>query len=144
MAKRTTQGVELRLSNGESPEVFTAIAQVGDVNPSLGSKTEIDATDLASVAEEIILGLRRGGSITCTLHFDPKLNAHKDLFDEYIDPTPTARRYQIGFNTGSPEATLTAEFFVQGFDLGLATDDIQSADVTLRLTGGIETANWGA
>ena len=144
MAKNNTVGVELRVGDGASPEEFTVIGQVTDLAFDPGSKTELDATDLASVAEEIRMGLQRGGNITYSLHLDPKLAAHKDLFDEFNATDPDPKNYQIGLNNGSPESTITVPCFVQGFSIDLQTDALQTASLTLRRSGAITPANWGA
>lgn len=142
MAKNNTVGVELRVGDGASTESFTAIGQVTDLAFDPGSKTELDSTDLASVAEEIKMGLQRGGSTTFTLHLDPKLAAHKDLFDEFNASDPNTKNYQIGLNNGSPESTITGAFYVQGFSIDLQTDALQTASLTLRRSGAITIANW--
>ena len=144
MAKNNTVGVELRIESTASPATFEAIGQVTDLAFDPGSKTELDATDLASTAEEIRMGLQRGGSITFSLHLDPKLAKHKELFDEFNDTDPDPRSCQIGLNNGRPDSTITGTVDVQGFSLGLGTDELQTADITLRRSGANTTANWGA
>ena len=138
MAKYSTQGVELRYGDGASSETFTAFAQVSDLNINLGNKTVLDATDLASVREEKVMGLSRGAQATFTIFFDPADTTHSFIKDEFNTASPTLKNYQVGLDTGaSPEPIIGFSGYVNGFELGSSVDSLQTANVTLELSGAI-------
>jgi hypothetical protein len=75
------QGTILQMGNAATPEVFTAIANLGDVDgPSL-SRDTIETTSHGSPNKyrTFIPGLRDGGEVTFACDFDPSLGTHDEL-----------------------------------------------------------------
>lgn len=142
MAKRSTQGVELRIGDGASSETFTKLAQVENIDGAGSTRTEITTTDLDSTATEFVMGLIDSGNITLPIYFDPLDSQQDALFIENQAANPELKNYQLGFNVGSPEATLDFSAYVQGFEFGVTTDDVQRATVTLRVSGPYTKNNW--
>lgn len=142
MAKLSTQGVELRIGDGASSETFTKLAQVQGFSGLGSTRTEIDATDLDSEAFEFVMGLADSGNITATVHFDPKDSQQDSLFIENQAASPELKNYQVGFDNGSPESTVTFAAYVQGFEVDIQTDSLIQATVTFRVSGAYTKENW--
>ncbi len=132
-------GTLLQIGDGASPENFTTIAEVTDIN---GPNISVDTVDVTSHSspgayKEYIVSLIEPGEVRFTVNFIPTDATHgltsgllKDLQDR------TLRNFQLVF----PDATSTTYAFsayVTGFQIKEPTTDVLGADVTLKITGQI-------
>ena len=81
MAEYAGIGTLIKRGDGASPEVFTTIAQVGDIDgPKLKAGTYDVTTHDNTLAgyKDFITGLKDGQEIKCKLFFDATAATHKD------------------------------------------------------------------
>ncbi len=123
-------GVILRIGDGGSSEVFTAIAEINSIT-NTKTRDLIDVTALDSVGgyREKIPGFRDGGEYSFNMNFT--LATYNDLNDEY--ERDTARNFQLYFPTG----TITFDFagYVTTVGRAITLDDKVMSDVVISVTG---------
>jgi len=68
-----SQGMELKIGDGASPEVFAAISEIKTFTGPGGSATVIDVTDLSSAAKEKRMGLADEGQLSLPLTTFPQI-----------------------------------------------------------------------
>ena len=73
------QGMEVKIGNGASPEVFTAIPEIKTFSGPSGSAAVIDVTDLSSAAKEKRMGLADEGQLSFTINYIPSDTQHTAL-----------------------------------------------------------------
>lgn len=129
-----SQGMTLSSGDSASPEVFTAITEIGSIDGPGGQANEIDVTDLSSAAKEFRQGLQDEGDVTCEFNFIPQNTQHALLRSDRA--AQTLRNYRITF-TDSPATTWTFLAFVKGLSISNSVDDVTKASLTLRVTGAI-------
>jgi len=129
-----SQGTELRLGNGATPEVFTPIEEFKSFNFGTGSAAVIDVTDLSSTAKEKRMGLQDWGQVTMTINFIPGNAQHAELLAAKADRQP--RNFQIVF-TDSPATVYAFSAYVLSLPLGGSVDGVLESNVTLEITGDV-------
>lgn len=132
-----TQGTTLKVSDGASPEVYTAIGEISNISGPDGTAPEIDVTDMDSTAKEYLLGLPDEGNVTFNVFFVPQDTQHAQLWSDKT--SGTARNYRITM-TDSPQSTLTFSARVSGLSLDFGTDAATTGSVTLRISGSVTMA----
>ena len=138
-------GVLFKVGDGASPEVFTAVANVVNINISGRSVEEVDFTHLASdnAFREFRAGFKDPGEISMTCHYNPgnaTLNGVAGL--EYKLNTGDLFNFQIDMSGvgGIPNATdfdyiLAGTGYVSGGDYTFSGEDPITFDVTIRISG---------
>ena len=134
MANLKSQGCGIRISDLASPEVWSDIGQVISISGPDGSASEINVTNLASSANEFIIGLPDEGSVSLEVVFD-----HASATAGH-DTLHAARASQIQqhmqiFLSDSPETVVDFQCFVTTFSLSLGVDDKVAATFGMRITG---------
>ena len=129
------QGMELKIGNGASPEVFTAIAEIKTFSGPSGSATVIDVTDLSSAAKEKRMGLADEGQLSFTINYIPSNTQHALLRTQRASREET--NFKLVFTDDSPSTTWSFSAFVTGFAVSGAVDAVVEANVTLEITGAI-------
>src|SRR5439155_8274016 len=129
-----TTGTVIKRGNGASPEVFTAIAEVVDIDPPSAVAGEIDVSHLASVAKEFRAGLRDFGSGTLTVNLIPGNAQQEGMEDD--GATGVIRNFQIINSDGITGRAFAA--FVKAFKVDpIAIDGVLRAKITLRASGAV-------
>lgn len=106
-----------------------------------GTTTEIDVSDLSSLAKEYQLGLADNGSMTLDVFYDPQDPGQVIL--ETLRETSAANGFRVGvrnpIGVGSPTGFVLLSFtgFVQTFPIALGVDAAVTGTVTVRITGAI-------
>lgn len=129
------QGMELKIGNGASPEVFTAISEIKTFSGPSGSATVIDVTDLSSAAKEKRMGLADEGQLSFTINYIPTDTQHALLRAQRASREET--NFKLVFTDDSPSTTWSFSAFVTGFAVSGAVDAVVEANVTLEITGAI-------
>ena len=129
------QGMQIKIGDAASPEVFTAISEVKTFSGPGGSATVIDVTDLASSAKEKRLGLPDEGQLSFTINYIPT-NTQHDLLRTNRDAR-TLTNFKLVFTDDSPATTWSFSAYVQGFSVSGAVDGVVEANITLEITGAI-------
>ena len=124
----------LKRGNGATPEVFTAIAEVGDIaGPSLTAQME-DATNHGSGGyKEVIPTVLELGQIKFPINFLTTDATHNYTAGLVYDwKNRVKHNYQMVF----PDSTTwTFPCYVEQVDIKAPVKGILSADVTLTVTG---------
>lgn len=129
-------GVMLKVGDGDDPEVFTAIAEVRDIE---GPELELEAKEVTSHDSggwrEFIGTLLSGGEVSFDVNFIPTNATHSysaGLIHDMV--TRTKRNYQLVFpDTGATTWAFTA--LVTAFKPSGPVEDELAAEVTLQVTG---------
>lgn len=128
------QGMVIKLSNGASPEVYTAIGEITSIGGPDGSASEIDVTDLSSTSKEFKMGINDEGSVTLEGMFIPTDTQHAALRTH--KSARTLANFQIVF-TDSPVTTWSFSAYVTGLSISASVDAALTGSITLRITGDI-------
>jgi len=129
------QGMELKIGDGASPEMFTAIPEIKTFSGPGGSAAVIDVTDLSSPAKEKRMGLADEGQLSFTINYIPANQQHADLREARATREETS--FQMVFTDDSPSTTWDFSGFVTGFSVSGAVDGVVEATVTIEITGAI-------
>lgn len=132
-----SQGMTIGVSDAASPEVYTTITNVANIDGPGGSATEIDVTDLSSSAKEFRLGLQDEGEVSFEIQYVPADTQHALL--RSLRAAGTSRNFLITF-TDSPNTTWTFLAFVKTFSVSNAVDGVTTASCALRVSGAITEA----
>ena len=131
-------GAKYKRGDGQSNEIFSAIAEVSNIGGPDKSRDTIDVTSLDSTDgyREFIAGFRDGGEVTLNMNFtrDGYISMDADyLSDDLVN-------YQIVFpDTG--ETTFDFAALVTNITNVIPTDDKISMDVTLKISGPVTTSS---
>ncbi len=129
-----SQGMQLKISDLASPEVYTAITEVFDIGGPDGSANEIDVSDLDSTAREFRMGLKDSGTLTFGLNYIPTNTQHNLLRTTWT--ARTVGHFQMLF-TDSPQTTWSFNAYVQNLSISNSVDSKTEGSVTLRITGDV-------
>lgn len=119
---------------------YTAIAQIRDLSGPAMSADAIESTHRDGGGDkEFIAGLRDGGEVTFDLVFDPALTTHSPSASGGLLTAFKAGSkdgYKVEFADSAP--TVAAfDAIVTGFQPKMPLNDMQTADVTLKVSGAI-------
>lgn len=145
-----TQGTELYIL--DSTDTGNEVKKIGQITGGdgigSGSATEIPATNLDSVAQEFVLGLRDNGTITINVDWDPQSASHEAV--EALVGGSNVRwliaasdgTTQPTFSTGSftiPTDRTTFDFNggVTTFPKSFSADEIWRGSFDIRVSGAI-------
>jgi len=123
-------GTELRRGDGEEPEVFTAVGNVGSFSgPNIERGTyDVTAHDGPNHYREFIGGLVDGGEVSAEVHYDPDKH---DSFVEDFDSTDA-----ITYQMESPVGELWEfQAILTGFEREMPVDGQMAATLTWKVTG---------
>jgi len=143
----TTQGCQVRIGDGSSPQVFESIGGLVSFTGPTGQRQVIDVTTLASTAREKQVGIPDMGQVTMELIYDgdsgtdvssPQVLSHTLLFDRFQDGASSA--FQISLDD-SPEELFDFNAFVLAYQFSTSIDDVVRVSVTLEIDGAITDNN---
>lgn len=72
-------GTQLQMGDGASPEGFTAMAHILDVQAPAVKLDTVDVTSHSSTWKEKVATLLDGGDVTFSINYDPAEATHKNL-----------------------------------------------------------------
>ena len=137
MANLESQGTVLKIGDGNSPEVFTAVGEIKEIGGPSGSAPVIDVSNLSSTKREKIMGLPDEGQVSMSLNYD-----HNDAQQTALRTARTARtakNFTIE-TSDSPSQTLSFTAYVLEFSLSFAVDEVVGLTVTLEITDAVTFA----
>lgn len=145
MSGISTQGATIRVSDGNSPELWDDIACATSIQGPTGSRQVIDTTCLTSTGREKNVGIPDFGQVTfgiifSTVSTDNHVTSSQSLWENFINGTRQSFRMII---PESPEQYVQFNGYVLNFSLNEQIDDVVRADVTLEVDGA-PTATWDA
>lgn len=132
---RIGHGTLFAVGDGNSPEVFTTIAEVTSITPPPVSKDIIDATHMESpdAYREFIVGLKDGGEAKIEMNFIPGGPGQDVIADLQAATTPS--HFTITWVNGEVWAFSA---YCTGFEPTAPVDDKMTATATFKVTGPID------
>ena len=127
-----TEGTVLKVGNGASPEVFTAITNIVSIDGPTSQNSEKEVTHLGSTAKEFRPGLNDYGDMNCEIEFDERDTVHAGLRTDFRNRT--TRNFQL-IDAGSPQQTYNFSGYWKTLPLSFKPDDIVRSSAVLRVTG---------
>lgn len=136
---RLFTGTLLKVGDGASPEVFTAIAELANVDPPELMRNEIDISIHNEGEESILTGMLRKGKINITVNYLPgnaTHNAATGLLNAIY--TNTRKNYRIVWPTSAGASYWQFPAYVTNFKpTGGGLDVARQAQIGLRIAGTI-------
>jgi hypothetical protein len=127
----------LKLGDGASPEVFTTIGEVTNVDPIAQRKDLVEVTHLLSTAKEYIGGLPDGQPINFSCNFLPTNTQQLALLTAAASIT-TAKSFKYVLPSGGGSLTFSFSALVLGTGVGPTTPNTATKlNVELKVTGSI-------
>ena len=131
-------GTLLKLGDGATPENFTTIAQVGDINPPDIRNASLDVTNQSSpggVAQKIPDGITDMGNVSFPINWDPSAVTHNMTVGlGSLVLSRAIRNFQIVFPNVAATTWLIPAFVSRFHPTG-AVRGIMSAEMELTITG---------
>lgn len=138
MAKTFGFGTALKVSNGASPEVFTAVAFVSNISISGYAVDTVEVTthDSENGFKEFIAGLSDGGEVSFDVVFDPSNSTHNETTGglKAIMDAKTVKNWKVEFPM-SPVKTWAFSGLMTSFELEAPLDDALAGSVSIKVTG---------
>lgn len=130
------QGMDLKMGNAESPEVFTSISEITSISGPGGQAAVKDVTDLLSTAKAKRMGLPDEGQLAFDINYIPSDSQHSAL--RAARAARDKVNFQLVFTDDSPSTVWSFSAFVTGFSIqGVEVDGTVGAKVTLEITEAI-------
>lgn len=136
MTALKTQGTTIGVGDGASPEVFSNVGEVKDINWQDAGGTEIDVTNLSSTSKEFIMGLPDNGSVALVCNYDPNDTPQSTL--KTSKDAQTLKNYKVTLSDASTTFTFAA--YVMNWSVTLTEDDRAVLNVSLKISGDVTVA----
>lgn len=127
-------GSTFRISNNDSPGIFTDIAEVFNITPPSFEADDVDVTHNQSPnrTRETIAGLKTPGDCSFEMNFIP--GSASDILIRALQGTGEQRACQIEFPNAETWDFLAS---VKGYEVSMPTDDKMTATVSMLVSGDI-------
>ena len=127
-----TTGKTITAAGTATSATFTTIANVRSFSGFDGAASEIDVTNLSSVAKEFVLGLVDSGQFTFEIDYDSDNTGHVALRSKQVSGVLS------NFKLLLPDATvITFSAYVKKFSLAGGVDAVARSSVDLRISGAV-------
>ncbi len=139
MAKSyAAKGTTISMGDGASPEVFTAIAHINDVDGPGSKRETVDVTHHGSTSKEFVATLLDSGEVKFQINYDPAEATHKNAAGGLIfaHEAGTVKNFKIAF-PALVAAGPTFAAIVTDFQTKAPVAGKLSAEVTLKISGAI-------
>lgn len=130
----TAQGVELKIGDGATTEIFTTIAEIVSFSGPGGTASIIDVTSLSSTAKEKRVGMMDEGKLTFEMNLNPDNVQHLALKTDRA--ARTLRNFKLVLTDTTP-TTLAFAAYVSGMSISGGVDDVVKCSVTLEISGAV-------
>lgn len=127
-----TEGTILKVGNGASPEVFTTIPQIVNIDGPSSSNSEKEVTNLASTAKEFRPGLNDLGEYNIEMEWDERNAVHSGIRTAFNNRTVS--NFQL-IDAGSPSKTYSFQAFWKALPRSYQPDNVVRSNAVLRVTG---------
>lgn len=126
-------GAKIEYGDGESPEVFTEVAEVRNISGPQLSRNTSDATTLDSAGgfEETIPALKTGGQVTLPILWINSA-AQQDVYDMFDDDDAINWRITLPTN---PTTIFAFAANVTGINMDINPNEPMQAELTLTISG---------
>lgn len=127
-----TTGKTITAAGTATSATFTSVTNVRSFSGFDGAASEIDVTNLASVAKEFVLGLVDSGQFTFEIDYDSDSAGHVALRSKQVSGVLS------NFKMTLPDATvITFNAYVKKFSLAGGVDAVVRSSVDLRISGAV-------
>lgn len=130
------KGSTLGVDDGASG--YDLIAGVESLTFDAGTADQVDVTDWDSSGgyEELIGGIKRGGSVTFTTNSDPAASTGTTNYDKIhtLHGTQAVTEFQLTIGS-SPAATIVFDAILSNYSLDIPTGEKVVTSVTLQTSG---------
>jgi len=127
-----TTGKTITAAGTATSVTFTPIVNVRSFSGFDGAASEIDVTNLSSVAKEFVLGLVDSGQFTFEIDYDSDSAGHVALRSKQVSGVLSNFKMQL------PDATvITFNAYVKKFSLAGGVDAVVRSSVDLRISGAV-------
>jgi predicted secreted protein len=135
---KTGRGVRFKISDGNSPAVFVAVANCTSINLSGRDAEEIDFTTLDSTGgfREYRQGFKDGGTVALEIHFNPEEESHTDLLALWL--AGTVVDFQIDYTDAWPFVEQGRGYVQNPGDITVDVSNPIGGQATFRITGGTQ------
>lgn len=129
-------GAQLKIGNGASPEVFSAIEGIRNLQGPTMDREMIDATHHASAGgyRQKLVSFKDGGTVTFDLLFDSTDTEHALLFTEYAAGS-LVNFQQVMPDTGAQQFAYAG--YVKTITPSAPIDDVLTYAVTIEVSGNV-------
>lgn len=127
------QGVQLKVGDFDSPEVFRVIAEITDFDGPSGQLSIIDTSHLGSNVRQKLSGLLDEGQWTFSMNLVPGNSPQFDLHE--LRQSRTLTNFRVELTDSSPGTEQGFSAYVTQFSISGAVDDKVMASCTLEIVG---------
>lgn len=128
-----TTGMSITAGSGTAtPVSFTAVANIKDFSGFDGSASEIEVTNLDSVAKEFRLGLTDAGQFTINIDYDNSNAGHIALRARQVSGALTNFKFTLPNSNA-----ITFSGYVKKFSLAGGVDAVTKTAVDIRVSGAV-------
>ena len=127
MAGTSAQGIVIKMGPSGSQTIISNVTSFDGPN---GSAAVIDATTLASVAKEKLMGLRDEGQFSFEFNYDPTDSTHEALAT--ARESQAVQSFEMDFN-GTDVMTFSG--YVTNLGVKGAVDDLVAGSCSIEITG---------
>ena len=135
-------GSELKIGNDGTPETFTKVAEIQDIDgPSMSKDTiEVTSHDSANGWREFIPGMRDGGEVGITANWIPAGVTHDGsvgVLSKFLDDD--LHNWQIVTAGDGSSGSMDIEFaaIVTDFNISLPMEEQAQVEFTLKISGAV-------
>lgn len=127
-------GTTLKIGNGATTEVFTAVGELRDVKGPTRSLGTEDVTHHGSAAAEFVATVLDNGEVTFDMNYDPADTIHAQIIDDMEDRT--LRKFELTYtDDGDAKAAFSA--FITKFETDMKVKGALTASITLKISGAV-------
>lgn len=131
MGGKVAQGTLLQRETSLGSGSYVTVANVKSWDGPSTEASELETTDLNSLAKEFLPGLQDFGDLSLEVNFDPNNATHQQAMTDIAAGTVTGWRIQFQ----NPTINWRWPAFVKSCPVSGEADGIISASITLRLAG---------
>lgn len=133
-------GTLLKIGDGASPEVFTAIANIASLSgPNITvNQIEVPVHNSGTGYIDKIAGLKDAGEISMDLNYDPNSTTHTNLFSKMN--SGSVDNYKVEIAASSPAKTFTFAGIVTEMSHEFPVDGVATCSVTISISGAVTLA----
>lgn len=131
-------GSTFQIISDSSPDLYVDLAEVKSITPPSADVDQVEVTHMQSPDRyrEFISGLIDSGEASFEMNFIPGSTSDDRIFELLNLPVGVSRRRscRISYPNG---VTWTFNAEITGYEPNIPFDDVMTATVTLKVTGGV-------
>jgi hypothetical protein len=130
-----TQGTDLKIGDGATPEVFTSIDGITSLNGFGTTRSEIDVTTLKDSSKKFKLGLKDNGTLQVETNYNPDDPTHQDIRD--LNDSGLVSNFELSLTDTAPATKFSFEGYISQWSLRVDVDNVYKAQFSVRISGDI-------